>query len=116
MIGKILTRLFALFGMTLTCVACYGTMYEEYNPDFAASGRVVDPENNPIENIEVRMGSLFVTHTDQDGHFYIHGEVSELTFTDVDGQDNGGEFESRSLRVDGGVHDVGDVVLTRINK
>ena len=48
---RLLTRLFALFGMTLTCVACYGVEYQEYDPSFAASGRVVDEEGNPIQGI-----------------------------------------------------------------
>lgn len=68
MTGKLLTRLFALFGMTLTCVACYGTMYDEYHPEFAASGRVVDDENNPIENIEVSLGSKTAYSKDRRAH------------------------------------------------
>ena len=56
MLGKILTRLFALFGMTLTCVACYGTPYEEYHPEYIISGRVVDTEGNAIKGIRVNNG------------------------------------------------------------
>lgn len=51
-LGRVLTRLFALFGITLTCVACYGTPYEEYRFDFEASGRVVDGEVVKFEDID----------------------------------------------------------------
>ena len=66
MTGKLLVRLFALFGMTLTCVACYGVEYTEFNPEFGASGRVVDEQNNPIEGIEASSGG-YVTYTDANG-------------------------------------------------
>ena len=65
MLGKILTRLFALFGMSLTCVACYGTPYMGYDPDFVVSGRVVDEEGQPIKDISAEMN--VVTRTDEMG-------------------------------------------------
>ena len=45
--------------MTLTCVACYGTPYEEYHPEYIISGRVVDPEGNAIKGIRVNNGGEF---------------------------------------------------------
>jgi hypothetical protein len=112
MTGKLLTRLFALFGMTLTCVACYGTMYDEYHPEFAASGRVVDDENNPIENIEVSLGSK-TAYSNADGRFYVRGVQNELVFTDADGEANGGEFLEHRMPLESGTQDVGDVKLER---
>lgn len=110
---KLLTRLFALFGMTLTCVACYGVEYQEYDPSFAASGRVVDEEGNPIQGIRVKLGHE--TYTDAMGGFYAFGRSQHLEFEDVDGEDNGGEFLPHSITLErmGVAEDVGDVVLTK---
>lgn len=114
LIGKILTRLFALFGMTLTCVACYGIPEAEFHPEFGASGRVVDPEGNGIEGIEVSIDRS-VTTSDQSGWFYIDGDTPEVLFRDIDGEAHGGEFEE--LRIEIGtvnnVVELGDVELKR---
>ena len=114
MVGKILTRLFAIFGMSLTCVACYGVPEAEYNPSFAASGRVVDPEGNPIEGIEAKMGSKS-TYSDADGHFRVRGDSSMLTLKDVDGEDNGGEFVASPIYIKSSEEDVGEVVMSRVD-
>lgn len=110
MMGKLLTRLFALFGITFTCVACYGIMEADYNPQWRAQGRVVDEEGDPIKDIEVSIGHSKTT-TDEHGAFYIRGGSSQLLFTDVDGAENG-EFEMRSITLESSESDVGDVVLT----
>ena len=114
MIGKILTRLFALFGMTLTCVACYGVPEADYNPSFAASGRVVDPEGKPIKGIEAKMGSKS-TYTDADGHFRLRGDSKTLILEDVDGEENGGEFVAAPIYLKSDEADVGEVVMSRMD-
>jgi len=100
--------------MTLTCVACYGIPEAEFHPEFGASGRVVDPEGNAIEGIEVSI-NRYATTTDKSGWFYIDGDNPEVLFRDIDGEANGGEFEE--LRVDIGktntVVELGDVELKR---
>ena len=117
MLGRILTRLFALFGITLTCVACYGTPYEEFKPYFGASGRVVDTEGEPIPGIEASVGTNKVL-TKADGHFYVDSYTyDKLTLIDIDGEENGGEFESKHIElIYQGNNDVGDVVLERKQK
>jgi hypothetical protein len=113
MIGKLLTRLFTLFGFSLTCVACYGVMEADYNPEWGASGRVVDEDENPIPGIKVSLGDS-EDITDSKGRFYLHSsESGTLIFTDVDGEENGGEFESRHINLRVGDDNVGDVVLDR---
>ena len=109
MTGKLLTRLFALFGMTLTCVACYGIEYTEYNPEFGASGRVVDQQNNPIEG----SSGGNVTYTDANGHFRIYSTSPMLTLTDVDGEANGGEFVQKKITYGSNSTDIelGDITL-----
>ena len=118
MLGRVLTRIFALFGMTLTCVACYGVEYAEYKQDFVASGRVVDQDQNPIIGIQVRMmGGTGYSGTN--GRFFVRGaSLGTVTFTDVDGEENGGKFEERSITVDGSEDyvDLGVVELRRENE
>ena len=109
--------MFALFGMTLTCVACYGVPEADYNPQWRASGRVVDPEGEPIKGIKVSMSSSEV-HTDYDGRFYVTGGSHSVQFEDVDGEDNGGKYLSRRIELysSGGEHlgeELGDVTLER---
>ena len=113
MIGKILTRLFALFGMTLTCVACYGVPDTEFRPEFTATGRVVDPKGNAIEGIEVSIGKN-KSITNPNGRFYIGGNTQIVDFRDVDGELNG-EFEDRYIELGetNNIVELGDVELTR---
>ena len=70
--------------------------------EFSVKGRVVDTESNPIGNIEVS-GSYYTVRTAADGTFHYQGEVDEfelsevtLHFTDRDGEENGGEFETKT--------------------
>ena len=124
MLGKILTRLFALFGMTLTCVACYAPYEAEFNPNFQASGRVVDPEGEPIENIHVST-DLCGTFTNNSGEFRVVGRINNVAFSDDDGELNGGEFQPHTLELDTvqswaedeiKVLDLGDVELKRVGE
>lgn len=121
--GKILTRLFALFGMTLTCVACYAPYDAEYNANFSASGRVVDPEGEPIEGIHVST-DLSGSFTNQSGEFRVAGRLAEVYFSDDDGELNGGEFKPHQIEIatdqswaeeEIKMIELGDIVLTPVN-
>ena len=116
MTGRLLTRLFALFGMTLTCVACYGVVYTEFNPDFGAAGRVVDDENNPIVGIRAQCGTNTV-YTDESGRFHVRSTTTRIVLTDVDGEANGGEFEQMDIILNNNSSniDLGDIILERKN-
>ncbi len=120
-LGRVLTRLFALFGMTLTCVACYGTPYEEYRFDYGVNGRVVDDKGDGIPGIWVS-GRGHFTISDDSGHFYFEGVRHNplvIDFLDVDGEENGGEFLERSVDITEAPTnyiDMGDVVLLRADK
>ena len=124
MLGKILTRLFALFGMSLTCVACYACPDTEFNANFQASGRVVDPEGEPIEGIHVTT-DISWCDTNKSGEFRVVGRIAEVDFYDKDGPLNGGEFEYyyHTITTDQSwtegeikVIDLGDIELSRISK
>ena len=117
MLGKILTRLFALFGFSLTCVACYGTMYDEYNPRYLVSGRVVDSDGKPIKDLEVSSDQW--TMTDREGRFRLGASYATIRIEDVDGVENGGEFETREINIQDKysygnyITDLGDIELKR---
>ena len=113
--GRFLTRIFALFGMTLTCVACYGTEYVEFEPDLSASGRVVDTQDNPIEGIAVSMGGE-PCYTNPNGRFYVTGSNSTIAIIDIDGEENGGQFEAQYISMRKSHTDLGNVVLKRVGE
>ena len=124
MLGKVLTRLFALFGMSLTCVACYACPDTEFNANFQASGRVVDPEGEPIEGIHVSTDTSW-GETNKSGEFRVVGRSNVIDFLDDDGELNGGEFQPHTLELDTvqswaedeiKVLDLGDVELKRVGE
>ncbi len=124
MLGKILTRLFALFGMTLTCVACYAPYDAEFNPNFEASGRVVDPEGEPIEGIHAST-DLQGCYTNELGEFRIIGRLNHISFTDDDGELNDGEFQPHQIELPTDqswveeeikVIELGDIELNRVGE
>ena len=75
---------------------------------FSVKGRVVDANMNPIRNIEVSTKYWYETvRTEEDGSFHFTGEdvgmdpsLLSLQFTDTDGEENGGEFESKEVEVE----------------
>ena len=81
----------------------YGTPVVE----FSVKGRVVDADSNPIPNIEVTWGNMYgKAVTAEDGSFeYTNEDIGTditdvvLTFTDVDGEENGGDFETEDVQV-----------------
>lgn len=124
MLGKILTRLFALFGMSLTCVACYACPDTEFNANFQASGRVVDPEGEAIEGIHVST-DLVGSYTNKSGEFRVVGRLAEIHFMDDDGELNGGEFQLREIELPTDqswaeeeikVIELGDIELNRVGE
>lgn len=103
------------FGFSTSCVRCeYGTPHV----NFRATARVVDKEGKPIEGIRVA-----ILHESWDGEYYredfewrtgytdYEGNIDataspfavpkQLIVEDVDGEANGGEFESQIVDVVG---------------
>ena len=103
------------FGFSTSCVRCeYGTP----NVSFRATARVVDEEGDPIEGIRVA-----ILHESWDGEYHKedfewrtgytdyegnidataspHTVPKQLIVEDVDGEANGGEFESQIVDVVG---------------
>ena len=103
---RILNYLLGLMGIGAVSCSMYGTPYVE----FSLSARVVDEAGNPIQGIEVRTksGQPFDDKTgyaDYLGNikakcsYMWPSEPDEVVFLDVDGEYNGGEFESLELDI-----------------
>ena len=70
---------------------------------FSLKARVVDEAGEPIEGIKVS-ANWIEGYTNQDGEININGSVFtgsqyRVTFEDVDGEENGGEFETLVLDI-----------------
>ena len=89
--------------------AAYGTP----TADYIFEGVVTDQAGNPIKGIEVQIDGSFemgtlrtLKHeTAADGTYFTDiykecGFVRSITYTDVDGEENGGEFESLTIKPD----------------
>lgn len=98
--------------------ACYGTPYDDYVPmeEYdSIQGYVVDTDMNPIKNIQIE--AVDICHTDQNGHFLIsgpsfYGEVI-LKATDIDGEENGGDFGSVEVPISHVNHATVSVVMSK---
>ncbi len=81
----------------------YGTPIVE----FSVKGRVVDADSNPIPNIEVSHDEWSESvRTSEDGTFELNAELigfemesATLSFTDTDGEENGGEFMTQTVDI-----------------
>lgn len=87
-----------------TCVPMYGAVVAEYGiqlVEYRVSGKVVDPEKHPIPNILV--GDEYSDNhvlTEDDGTFVFESEAvifnsALMKFQDLDGEKNGGEFQTK---------------------
>ncbi len=83
-------------------------MYGTPTEDFRFMGTLTDSEGNPIQgiNVNVRSSSDDVV-TDAEGAFLtdLTTEIDNyytVTFTDIDGVENGGEFETKQVEVKSG--------------
>lgn len=95
----------ALLGFATACDKKPVDMYGTPRADFRARGKVSDNEGRPIRGIQVRSEAYESREilTSEDGSYDISGSMfpnrMRLTFTDIDGPDNGGEFLERAVDV-----------------
>ena len=132
--------LLALIGFGAgACDNDWGDPVPEYgcpHMNFSFKARVIDEAGKPIEGIEVqtRNGDFYMdNHSDADGNIDLNVGMwpdtnIDVIFTDVDGELNGGEFETLELNIsdkvekvkEGDGHwyqgeyaaDLGDVMMT----
>ena len=103
--------LLALLGVgAVSCDNGWDDVVAEYgcpHMNFSLKARVIDEEGNPIAGIEVQTkGHDFYSgnFSDAKGNIDVTNNMFpnpnlEIVFTDVDGEENGGEFETLKLNI-----------------
>lgn len=103
--------LLALIGFGAgACDNDWGDVVPEYGcprMNFSLKARVIDEEGNPIAGIEVqtRNGDFYMDNfSDAEGNIDLTTGMwpninIDVIFTDVDGEENGGEFETLELNI-----------------
>ena len=103
--------LLALIGFGAgACDNDWGDVVAEYgcpHMNFSLKARVIDEAGKPIEGIEVqtRNGDFYMDNfSDAEGNIDLNVSMwpdtnIDLVFTDVDGAENGGEFETLNLNI-----------------
>ena len=103
--------LLALLGFGAgACDNDWGDVVAEYgcpHMNFSLKARVIDEAGKPIEGIEVqtRNGDFYMDNfSDAEGNIDLNVSMwpdtnIDLVFTDVDGAENGGEFETLNLNI-----------------
>lgn len=103
--------------------ACYGSPYDDYDPDrmepfTEVEGYVVSTEMTPIKGIKVSVNGLTTT-TNDEGHFFVESpdypmyQSEWLLAEDIDGEENGGYFGSASVSVTNENHSIVSVVMSK---
>ena len=99
-----LSRIFICVFAAVVLMSCS----KEQNGDpfilFEVHGKVMDAAGNPLEGINVIAGQADVQKTNINGNFTFHGRTVPsdhvlLTFEDKDGDDNGGEFVTKTVEI-----------------
>ena len=103
--------LLALLGVSaVSCDNDWFDVVAEYgcpHMNFSLKARVIDEAGKPIEGIEVqtRNGDFYMDNfSDAEGNIDLNVSMwpdtnIDLVFTDVDGAENGGEFETLNLNI-----------------
>lgn len=101
---RVLSGLLALLGFSACSEEGGDNILPEYGTptvDFQIKGQVTDVEGNPIEGIQVITKPAYGVYTDAEGNFessLLQNVAMEgkLLFEDVDGEANGGTFQTDS--------------------
>lgn len=102
---KLLLAAASLLGFATACEnketpVMYGTPYFDYK----VKGKVTDKEGAPVKGIEVGSQDAGPVTSGSDGSYELSGREwsgqTTLTFTDIDGPENGGEFAEKVVTVE----------------
>lgn len=102
---KLLLAAASLLGFATACEnketpVMYGTPYFDYK----VKGKVTDKEGAPVKGIEVGSQDAGPVTSGSDGSYELSGREwsgrTTLTFTDIDGPENGGEFAEKKVTVE----------------
>lgn len=110
LIVRISAWLLCLIGFGSSVACSPGMVADEYGSPYASfevKGKVTDQQGNPIPGIQVTCDAMYIqpVYTESDGSYALHGdgfprEKIQVSFEDVDGEENGGLFAARSVSVE----------------
>ena len=116
LIVRISAWLLCLIGFGSSVACSPGMVADEYGSPYASyevKGKVTDQQGEPIQGIQVTCDAMYIqpVYTESDGSYALHGdgfprEKIQVSFEDVDGEENGGLFASRSVSAE--THQVQD--------
>jgi len=96
---KIILLLLGFSGVLYSCYE-YGAIADEYE----VNGTVTDKTGKPIQNIRVISPNPFdsdISYTNSEGKFHTKNYGHPyLTIEDIDGEENGGDFETQKINVE----------------
>ena len=110
LIVRISAWLLCLIGFGSSVACSPGMVSDEYGSPYASfevKGKVTDQQGNPIPGIQVTCDAMYIqpVYTESDGSYALDGdgfprEKIQVSFEDVDGEENGGLFAARSVSVE----------------
>lgn len=110
---KIIVKSLSILGFTLPVASCV-VMYGSPLADYEVKGKVLDADGDPIKDIKVRLqDDRHYAYTSQDnecqsldnGDYAVRlnslpTDKLYLVVQDIDGAENGGEFEEKTVELD----------------
>lgn len=104
------------FGGTVACSP--GMVADEYGSpyaEFEVKGKVTDQQGEPIAGIQVTCDAVDMQpeYTDSEGMYTLYGngfprEKIQITFEDIDGEENGGTFAGKTMTAEVALVQEGD--------
>lgn len=111
---KIITKSLSILGFTLPVVGCVPVMYGSPSTTYEVKGKVLDNKGNPINGIKIALQDdatdpnpyqIAESQSLENGDYKIRNTISPqsklyLSVEDIDGAENGGEFEEQTIELD----------------
>ena len=105
---KIITKSLSIIGFTLPVVGCVPVMYGSPSTTYEVKGKVLDNKGNPINGIKIALQDdatdpnpyeIAESQSLENGDYKIRSKLY-LSVEDIDGAENGGEFEEQTIELD----------------
>ena len=111
---KIITKSLSIIGFTLPVVGCVPVMYGSPSTTYEVKGKVLDNKGNPINGIKIALQDdatdpnpyeIAESQSLENGDYTIRNTTFPrsklyLSVEDIDGAENGGEFEEQTIELD----------------
>ena len=111
---KIITKSLSIIGFTLPVVGCVPVMYGSPSTTYEVKGKVLDNKGNTINGIKIALQDdatdpnpyqIAESQSLENGDYKIRNTIFPrsklyLSVEDIDGAENGGEFEEQTIELD----------------